>query len=109
MPHKPPGPCRIPGCPQLVPIGGQCPTHPREAWAGSTRRRRLPKNWPQIRRRVLQRDWNLCYLCGGSASEVDHIKAGDDHTLENLAAICTPCHRRKSGREGNAAKRTKKY
>lgn len=108
MPHKPSAPCRIPGCPQLIPVAGQCPVHPREAWAGSNRRKRLPSNWHAIRQRVLRRDWQICYLCGSPANEVDHINPGDDHSMENLAAICTNCHRKKSSREGNAARHRKK-
>jgi 5-methylcytosine-specific restriction endonuclease McrA len=29
---------------------------------------------------------------------------GDNHADENLAAVCTRCHRRKSGQEGAQAK-----
>jgi len=105
MPMKPPVPCRTPGCPHLVPVGGECVEHPRVAWEGSTRKARLPGNWQVIRRRVLRRDANSCYVCGDTATEVDHIVAGDDHSMANLAAICSRCHRRKSSREGNQAKR----
>lgn len=82
------------------------------AWDTSTRRQRLPKNWKQLRQQVFTRDRNLCqirseetgYICGEPATEVDHIVAGDDHHLNNLQAICTWHHRRKSSAEGNAAK-----
>ena len=103
MPRRPPVPCTTPGCDQLLDLGQRCPVH-FKPWQGSTRRRRLPRNWPQIRRRVLNRDANLCYLCGAHATEVDHILRGDDHSDANLAAICTPCHRRKTGQEGAAAR-----
>lgn len=74
-------------------------------WKGSTRRRRLPPDWHTvIRPRILARDRGICHVCGRlGAEQVDHLKAGDDHRDANLAAICEPCHRTKSGREGAAA------
>jgi 5-methylcytosine-specific restriction endonuclease McrA len=82
------------------------------AWETSTRRQRLPRNWKSLRTSVLIRDRRLCqvlsddtgFICGQPATEVDHITAGDDHSLSNLQAICTWHHRRKSSAEGNAAK-----
>lgn len=75
-------------------------------WQGSSRRARLPDDWQRRRRRVLRRDAWTCYNCGGEASEVDHIVAGDDHDEANLAAICASCHRRKSAAEGVTARAT---
>ncbi|MFJ5923866.1 HNH endonuclease [Kitasatospora sp. NPDC092948] len=75
------------------------------AWSTSTRRGRLPADWPAIRQRILRRDRHTCYRCGGRAREVDHIRRGDDHSDTNLAAICTPCHRAKSSSEGGSATR----
>lgn len=82
------------------------------AWRGSTRRRRLPKDWPEIRRRVLERDGRRCQWvradtgarCGLPAGQVDHVDAGDDHRDANLRALCDWHHFHKSSREGNAAK-----
>jgi len=77
------------------------------AWCTSNRRRRLPADWPQRAARVLRRDGHRCQLrwpgCIGTATEVDHRTPGDDHREINLQAVCTPCHRKKSSREGNAA------
>ena len=80
------------------------------AWQGSTRRARLPKNWPSLRRRVMRRDKGLCQmpfsdgrLCGAEATDVDHIEPGDDHSMENLQALCGWCHARKSASEGGRA------
>lgn len=78
------------------------------AWEGSTRRHRLPPRWRAITRRILERDGHQCQLrypgCLGTATEVDHIRPGDDHSDDNLQAACTWCHRRKSSAEGNAAR-----
>jgi 5-methylcytosine-specific restriction enzyme A len=80
-------------------------------WEGSTRRRRLPANWQQLRLNVLRRDNHSCkwinehgQLCGAPATEVDHLDrtAGDAPT--NLRALCTWHHRRKSSAEGNASR-----
>ena len=62
----------------------------------------MPNNWSAIRAKVLRRDGRICQSCGDAATEVDHVEAGDDHDLSNLQALCTPCHRAKSAREGNA-------
>jgi 5-methylcytosine-specific restriction protein A len=81
-------------------------------WEGSSRRRRLPKDWDKIRRRVLNRDQHQCRHirhdtgkpCREYATEVDHIMAGDDHSDRNLQALCEYHHGQKSGREGAEAK-----
>jgi 5-methylcytosine-specific restriction protein A len=75
-------------------------------WTNSTRSRRLPSNWPDIRARVLARDGAICWVCHGpGADEVDHKVRGDDHSLGNLApihqAVYPFCHRKKSSAEGN--------
>ena len=80
----------------------------RKPWEGSDRRRRLPKNWPHIRRAVLARDGGVCQghglstdgACKRMANQVDHIVRGDDHSMANLQALCQSCHTVKSSREG---------
>lgn len=81
------------------------------AWEGSDRSSRLPKDWRQRRAAVLERDGHRCTVqmrdgtrCRDRATEVDHLVAGDDHRLENLRAICTWHHLRKSSGEGNAGR-----
>lgn len=78
------------------------------AWETSTRRSRLPEDWPKIRRQILDRDGRVCRLayagCTKTASQVDHVVPGDDHSEGNLQAVCPHCHRTKSSREGAAAK-----
>jgi len=83
------------------------------AWEGSNRLARLPSDWHARRLRVLERDSYRCCIrypdrCVGRASEVDHIRAGDDHRLDNLRAACAPCHKKKSSAEGNAAQARKR-
>lgn len=81
------------------------------AWEGSTRRARLPHNWPKLRVQVMRRDQHTCQAvnedgapCGLKATDVDHIIAGDNHDLSNLQALCTWHHRQKTAAEANAAK-----
>lgn len=79
-------------------------------WETSQRRYRLPDNWEQLRLPVLQGADYVCELrmegvCVGWATEVDHINRGDDHSRENLRAVCRRCHAKKSSAEGNARKR----
>lgn len=78
-------------------------------WSGSYRNLRLPPNWRDIRRRILERDNHTCQIrllgCLVTASDVDHIVRGDDHSIENLRAACRKCHDRKSSAEGNDRQR----
>lgn len=96
-------PCNQHGCPNLQP----CPDHTPPAWAGSTRRSRLPPDWNRTRRRILRRD-PTCKVCTlRPSTQVDHVERGDDHRDANLQGICDPCHRAKSASEGNAARGTR--
>jgi len=73
------------------------------AWANSTRAARLPRNWRQLRTRILQRD-PTCRICHtNTAVEVDHIKPGDNHNPDNLQGLCVPCHQAKTTSERDAA------
>lgn len=100
--------CGEPGCPVLTSTS-KCKAHAPAPWAGS--RGRVAKSmskhqWAQTRRYVLHRDNGQCYLCGGKATEVDHVVPvfeGGTDDLSNLRAICRTCHRSKSGREGARA------
>lgn len=93
------GPCAEPRCPVLVSTT-YCDTHAPAPYATSTRRARLPANWPALRRFVLKRDRYTCHICGRYGPRVDHIVAGDNHHPDNLAPICLDCDRAKSGHEG---------
>lgn len=80
-------------------------------WQGSDRRQRLPDDWEKIRKRVLIRDRRRCtwllddgVRCGMPATDVDHIKPGDDHGESNLRSLCSDHHQAKSSCEGAAAK-----
>lgn len=84
--------CPTPGCWETQP----CPAHKRPAWQGSTRRSRLPKNWPTLRRKVLAAQPTCAHCHKLPATDVDHIVAGDNHDLANLQGLCSPCHTRKT-------------
>lgn len=64
--------------------------------------------WRKLRGRILMRDKHLCQPCKRAgkltqANEVDHIqpkaKGGTDEP-ENLQAICTACHKKKTSGGG---------
>ena len=69
--------------------------------------------WRRLRLTILARDGYVCYVCGQpGADEVDHLHSHarciaegiDPDDPANLASIHdNPCHRRKSGREGQRA------
>jgi 5-methylcytosine-specific restriction protein A len=99
--------CRKDGCDQLKP----CPDHTPKPWAGSTRRSRLPPDWDQRRELVAARAGGRCEGlsfagestwhaagCTGQGSECDHKHRGDNHALDNLAWLSSPCHAEKTRR-----------
>jgi len=79
-------------------------------WQNSDRKFRLPSNWESIRKQVHRRDQSRCQVrlpsgafCLEVAVDVDHIRHGDDHRLENLRCICDWHHSKKSAAEGARA------
>ena len=91
----------------------------RESWADSGRRARLPDNWPDLVKATRDAAHGRCQgitmpglpthseRCDGTGSECDHVTAGDDHSLGNLAWLNTHCHALKSSAEGVAARQAR--
>ncbi|WP_411123313.1 HNH endonuclease [Streptomyces sp. x-19] len=83
------------------------------SWHGSSRRSRLPADWPVRRLSVLKRDGfqrrailrDTGARCTAPATDVDHIVPGDDHDPANLQALRRWHHAGKSSPEGAAARR----
>ena len=79
------------------------------SWHTSDRKQRLPPDWESRRQKVLKRDGYRCCAqtstgrCLNAGTDVDHIKRGDDHRLENLQTLCMGHHRQKTSREGYLA------
>jgi 5-methylcytosine-specific restriction enzyme A len=80
-------------------------------WEHSTRKARLPADWPTLRQLVKRRAKGICehttadgVRCKTYGTDCDHITAGDDHRLVNLQWLCAYHHRAKSSAEGNAAR-----
>lgn len=89
----------------------------RPGWRYSTRRGRLPADWPELKAAALERNpKRICHWCGlPGGGDLDHKVPGDDHRLENLDWIhgrrqledgtsLRNCHGEKSGAEGAAAR-----
>jgi 5-methylcytosine-specific restriction protein A len=61
--------------------------------------------WRRLRDLVLVRDGYRCCECGTikvAGMEVDHVvpvSRGGTDDLDNLRAMCAPCHRHKTARE----------
>lgn len=75
--------------------------------ASTTATKRLQgSQWMKQREKVLRLS-PICYICKAKgkftlATEVDHIKAlinGGTNDMDNLAAICKPCHKAKSRKD----------
>lgn len=88
---------------------------PNGQWKGSTRRSRLPSNWyTELVPETFEVYGDTCHVCGEPGSdEVDHLEAGDDHSLANRRPIHGPktrqrCHVYKSSSEGGRAAQAKK-
>ena len=72
----------------------------------------LPRNWPAIRRAILERDGHRCTAirgdtgtrCDAPATDVDHIDAPNDHRPANLRALCGHHHRRRTSAQGGRAR-----
>lgn len=84
---------------------------PNGQWQGSNRKARLPEDWARRRMRVLIRDGRQCthhdiegVQCLERATDVDHIRPGDDHSETNLRSLCSDHHQTKSSREGGNAR-----
>ena len=79
-------------------------------WATSTRRQRLPIDWPTRRRAVKARAHGHCQApvhvdgCDGIGTQCDHIVNNDDHSLTNLQWLSKACHTAKTQREAAQAK-----
>lgn len=79
------------------------------SWSTSDRKSRLPGNWESLRKKILKRDGYRCKAqtltgrCPGVATDVDHIKRGDDHSDSNLQSLCADHHKQKTAREGHLA------
>lgn len=105
-----PTPCLEKDCRTHAVKQGRCQEHQKPVIYTSNRAARLPGDWRTRRLIVFKRDQGVCYLCGNpGADTVDHVIAGDDHSLNNLKAVHdrTPphCHRYKTSQEGHEAKR----
>ncbi|MCV7150677.1 HNH endonuclease [Mycolicibacterium pyrenivorans] len=50
----------------------------------------------------------MCQLrwrgCTGKATDVDHRRRGNDHSLQNLQSVCSTCHKQKTAKESAARK-----
>lgn len=86
-----------------------------DGWKNSNRRSRLPSNWAALRTKVFRLKGSQCHAermdgtrCKDPATDIDHIVAGDDHSINNLQPLCSYHHASKSGREGWDALRKKR-
>lgn len=89
--------CLVSGCPAIAVHGtSRCTVHPPPRSPSSVATSQA--GWKTLRSLVLVRDGCVCVYCGGLATTADHVLSvanGGTNTLENLAASCWPCNRRK--------------
>jgi len=118
MPNRPPGTCRIPGCPGLSHGGGLCDEHKAQRRVQLQRqvdaKRPTPAQrgygpaWKKTRDDHLEKH-PYCvdpYQVHGAsqvlATDVDHVtprKEGGTDDENNLQSLCHACHSRKTARE----------
>lgn len=101
-------PCAQPGCPAKVPKG-YCPSHTTEKRRADDRRRGSRHErgygsvWEETRKRIFERDFQLCQIClTRTATEVDHVapkESGGSDEDDNLQSVCSICHDIKTGTE----------
>jgi 5-methylcytosine-specific restriction protein A len=97
--------CLEPGCRNLIRGKSRCPAHSGKSGWEKRQGSAMGSGWSTTRKRHLETE-PMCRMCGRRATDVDHIvprsKGGTD-VSSNLQALCGPCHRTKTGREGSAA------
>ena len=65
--------------------------------------------WRRVRAYAIRRD-KACRRCGATQNlEADHIrplhKGGKPYELSNVQTLCRTCHRRRTGKQGAAARK----
>lgn len=88
MPFSPHGPCSHFPCKHLSP----CPIHKADRQGTHPHNTRA---WTAKSRVYLRRHPN-CEVCGGVATEVDHIDPNGGDVWENLQSLCKSDHSRKT-------------
>lgn len=107
--------CCYPGCGRTMEHRGYCDLHkdkkPVRSFGHPTTARYTLYNttrWRELRRKILERDGNVCRRCGASVSrlQVDHIvnhNGNEDlfYDENNLQVLCPTCHAEKCYRESS--------
>lgn len=86
------------------------------AWGDeSGRTSPLPANWYSIRKQVLERDGHRCRWilpsgarCPRTATDVDHFKGADNHSLDALRSLCGHHHDKVTAQQGVKGRRRRK-
>ncbi len=68
----------------------------------SHRSKRYGVYWEKHRLKILERDKNICQICGKKGDNVDHIipfRISQDNSFSNLQTLCRKCHSKKTGWE----------
>lgn len=75
----------------------------------------LPPGWEAIRQKVFNRDGHRCRWilpsgarCPRRATEVDHTKGADNHSLDALRSLCSHHHGKVTAKQGVEARRRRK-
>lgn len=86
--------CRVDSCPNIAnTYNGRCSDHPPPRSPSSNASG--SRAYKGARLQALKRDRYICQLCGGPATQADHIvqvALGGTHDVSNLRAVCAPCN-----------------
>lgn len=122
MPRKPMHPCSVPGCPNLT-YGRFCEKHTKEDNRNYETYQRdkdvkvkYGRNWKLIRDKYMETH-PFCERCfkNGVLVKAEHVhhkvplNDGGSNEVENLEALCKPCHSKEHALHGDRWHKNKVY
>ena len=95
--------CKHPHCSELILSGAYCDKHKIRKAKAEWHKLYANARWRRMSRQFLVAN-SECAMCGGEATETDHIQAHKGNValfwdIDNWQGLCNTCHSKKSARE----------